>query len=121
MSVLYVDDDRDDADVFCEAVETVYASINCTIFSDAGDVLNEIASRCPDFIFLDYKMPIGNGVEILHKIQNTDCFSRTKIIMYSSFMREREIEECRKLGVHDCLKKSSDFHVLCNSLRTLFS
>jgi CheY-like chemotaxis protein len=121
MSVLYVDDDAEDAEVFCEAIQTVDAGIICTVFTDHVDVLNEIANSCPDFIFLDYKMPKVNGVQILHNIQKTECYGRAKIIMYSSFMREREIEECRKLGAHDCLKKSSDFLGLCDSLRTLLS
>lgn len=51
------------------------------------------------------------------KMQKFECFKRTKIVMYSSFMREQEIEECKSLGVYDCLAKSSDFQQLRDCLK----
>lgn len=119
MSIWYVDDDLDDAEVFCEAVREVAPTILCKVFSKGDDLLSEIGFNCPDFIFLDYRMHKLNGVQIVHKIHKTECFKKTKIVMYSSFMRDQEIEACKKLGVYDCIGKSANFQTLCEYLRSV--
>jgi DNA-binding NarL/FixJ family response regulator len=62
-------------------------------------------------------MPLLDGIDVLKEMRAHDCFHKTKVVMYSTFMDEGHIEECQKLGVHDCLKKSSVFLDLCTVLR----
>lgn len=121
MSIFYVDDDSDDAEIFIDALDEIDSSIKCTIFSDGVKLIDAIASECPHYIFLDYRMPRIDGKQLLDKILNGECFKNTRVVMYSSYMREKEIDECRKLGVFDCLEKSPDFDQLKNDLRKVLS
>jgi len=117
MTILYVDDDSDDAEIFCEAVHEVDPSINCTTFPNGNDIISDMSS--PDFLFLDFRMPILGGQEILRRLKENQSFVNTKIIMYSTVMSDQDMRECRELGVYDCLKKSSGFDDLCNELRKI--
>lgn len=116
MTILYVDDDADDAEIFCEAIHEIDPSINCKTFPNGKDIIASDISN-PDFLFLDFRMPILGGNEILLKVKDNKSFTNTKIIMYSTVMSDQDMHECRQLGVHDCLKKSSGFDELCNELR----
>ncbi|MGC1243690.1 MAG: response regulator [Chryseosolibacter sp.] len=117
MKVLYVDDDADDGEIFQEAIRTIDASINCVIVSTGMEAIQRIAEECPDYIFLDYHMPLMNGVEVLKEIQLHSCSKETRIIMYSTTMNDLTMKECKELGVYDCLEKSTEFLLLCAVLK----
>jgi CheY-like chemotaxis protein len=117
MTVLYVDDDFEDGEIFQEALNTIDATINCVIVSTGEEALQTISRECPDYIFLDYHMPLMDGMDVLKQIKYHPCFSQTRIVMYSTIMDDVTMEECKKLGVHGCLEKSTEFKVLCNVLK----
>jgi CheY-like chemotaxis protein len=117
MTIVYVDDDPDDALIFHDAIKQIDHSIICLFASDGVEAMRVISNQCPDFTFLDFRMPLQDGLELLNEIRQQSCFHRTKVVMYSTWMNDRQVEECRKLGVYDCLKKSSQFLELCSMLR----
>ena len=58
--VLIVDDDEDDRDLFCDAVNIVDPSIGCIMARNGEEALEGLKSRdfhTPDIIFLDLNMP----------------------------------------------------------------
>jgi CheY-like chemotaxis protein len=117
--ILYVDDDLEDAEIFCEAVHFIDSTIEWQIAKSGDEAITKLYQPCPEFIFLDYRMPQKDGKQILEELRGHDCFKNTKVVMYSTFMHETEIEECRKLGAHECMKKSPTFADLCNNLKKL--
>lgn len=117
MTVLYVDDDVEDGEIFQEALNTVDPSINCVIVLSGMEALLTISRECPDYIFLDYHMPLMDGMDVLKQVKLHSCFAKTRIVMYSTIMDDFMMEECKKLGVHGCLEKSTEFKVLCSVLR----
>jgi CheY-like chemotaxis protein len=119
MTIVYVDDDQEDAEIFCEAIKVVDSAITCKVIHEAKKVIEEINLICPDYIFLDFRMPKMDGKDVLLQIKDHDCFKKTKVIMYSTYMFEKDIEDCKNLGVHGCWKKSAEFTSLCNDLRSL--
>jgi hypothetical protein len=40
--------------------------------------------------------------------------------MFSSFMTDLEMKDCRDLGAHDCLSKTCSFENLCELLKAVF-
>jgi CheY-like chemotaxis protein len=112
MRVLYVDDDPEDAEVFCEVIKTIDAAIHCEVCIKHTDVTGYLREICPDYVFLDYRMPIIDGKEILTTLQKHDCFPSMKIIMYSTVMSDLDMAECKKLGAHDCIQKLGNFQEL---------
>ena len=109
MVVLNVDDDKDNLEMFCEAVREVNPAINCLkaiSAKEALDLLNH-ADQLPDYIFLDMNMPLMDGRSCLKKIRRNEKLSEIRVFMLSSSCNRLEIEECRNLGAHFLRKEIS--------------
>lgn len=117
MVIMYVDDDVEDIEIFCEAVKVTDPSIQCLVAENgrkAMDILQ--AELLPDFIFLDINMPVINGKSILTEIRKDNKFENTPVVMYSTTMNPVEIEEYKKLGATHFLIKHNHFQDLCDAL-----
>ena len=63
-SVLIVDDDKDDCQLFTDSIREFDAEINCLVAHDgqlALDMLDKISGSLPSLIFLDLRMPRLGG------------------------------------------------------------
>jgi len=84
MTVLYVDDDEDDLQLFKEAAEEIDSSIICLLANSGHEPLVLLENGAsPDLIFLDITMPEMDGVTCLTKIREMEKFQETKIILMS--------------------------------------
>lgn len=117
MSILYIDDDQEDAEIFCEVLKEIDPAIKCTIATDGKTGLKGLDLPCPNFIFIDYRMPKLNGMEFLEHLSANRCFSVSRIVMYSTFMSDAQIEECKQLGVYECMRKTGDFSAMVSEIR----
>lgn len=71
MLVLFVDDDREDYETFCEALRYCNSKAKCLYSIDgekALSLLNRLTVK-PGYIFLDVNMPKMGGKECLTKIK----------------------------------------------------
>lgn len=118
MTILYIDDDNDDAEIFREALKWIDPEIKCITTSNGRQAFEKL-DPCPDFVFLDYRMPQYSGLDVLKRIAKSSSFSFSRIVMYSSFMSEREIADCSRIGVNNYMRKTEHFHSLVNTIRTL--
>ncbi|HEY0256713.1 MAG TPA: response regulator [Candidatus Methylacidiphilales bacterium] len=59
-----------------------------------------------DLVFLDLKMPVKNGFEVLQWIQNQSLRDLTVVIMSGSWLQE-DIAKSISLGAHAYFKKTS--------------
>lgn len=119
MSILYIDDDHEDAEIFCEILKEIDPAIKCTVATEGNVALKGLDQPCPNFIFIDYRMPKLNGVEFLEHLSANQCFSISKIVMYSTYMSDIQIEECKRLGVYECMRKTGDFNAMVSALRNV--
>ncbi|NUY79480.1 response regulator [Flavobacterium sp. MAH-1] len=106
---LFIDDDADDQEFFCDAALSIDPQIEC-IFADNGieamTKLNDSAFT-PDFIFIDMNMPQMNGRETLSEIRKMDRLNMAAVYMYSTAAAPRITEEIMALGATDFLIKPS--------------
>ena len=117
MVVLYVDDDPEDIEIFIEAVRECDRSIRCLVAQNgkqAMDILH--ADLLPDFVFLDINMPVITGKVLLADIRKNKKFNDIPVIMYSTSMDPREIEEYKKMGANHFLIKHNHFKDLCDAV-----
>jgi CheY-like chemotaxis protein len=115
MTILYIDDDAEDREVFKEAVAIVDPSIICYLANDgqAGlDTLQELISN-PDMIFVDVNMPVKNGKEFLVEIKKLSGFKTVPVILYSTTSHSAEIKSYSSLGAHDFVIKPNTFGQVC--------
>jgi CheY-like chemotaxis protein len=113
MQIFYIDDDADDIEIFAKVISTIDPLIALAAFTSPLSVIASLQTSCPDFIFLDYRMPAMGASKFITLIRDTDCFKRTKVVMFSTFMEQFEMDECVKTGAHKCVQKSGDFNTLC--------
>lgn len=113
--VLLIDDDRDDAELFKEALWEVNSSIAFEHYDDskAGlNVLLEKHSNLPDVIFLDINMPIISGWQCLSEFKKTDHLKHIPVIMFTTSSQDREREIAKELGADGFITKPSEYKAL---------
>jgi CheY-like chemotaxis protein len=118
-SILYVDDDVDDQDIFCEAIRSINPRIVCHLAKDgiqALQLLEELV-LLPDFIFLDLNMPLFNGKEFLIELRRSKKFRDISVVMYSTSTNPKDAADCKKLGAIDFIIKPTTFKEVYDNLQ----
>lgn len=122
MTVLFIDDDQDDIDLFFEALRHVDKSIIALAAHngiEAFKILNADLFSPPDHIFLDINMPLMNGLEFLKRLRAEKRFSGIPVTMYTTSTSNKDIQQCQELGA-DYMVKPSTYSNLLNSLKERF-
>ena len=109
MTILNVDDDFEDIEIFCEAVRDIDPSIVCLVAKSAEEALQILNSdiELPEFIFLDINMPKIDGNVCLREIKKDKRLSRIPVIMYSTHTRSSDLEIYRELNAGFLVKQNS--------------
>jgi CheY-like chemotaxis protein len=119
---LLADDDRDDAEIFSEALTTVNPSIKFHHVEDGQEVFQFLSNskiEKPDVIFLDLNMPAMSGWQCLAKLKNDTALKNIPVIMYSTSSNPREKEIAIELGATGFVTKPTDFKALTKILETI--
>jgi CheY-like chemotaxis protein len=120
MVILFVDDDPEEYELFCEAIKTFQQGTHC-LYAKDGLVAMHLLERLttlPDYIFLDINMPVMDGRECLEEIKADPRLKAIPVIMYSTTANPVEISSFKKLGAQDFVIKPSGFVQLINRLKT---
>jgi CheY-like chemotaxis protein len=112
ITVLCIDDDDDDTEVFREAIGMIDSSCICITVSSATDGLRILETAVPDVIFLDINMPVIGGREALRRIRAIREMSEVPIYMLSTTMDEVELSGFRSIGATGCFTKPKSFQEL---------
>jgi len=103
LQVLIVEDEQ----LLNEAYARVLSAANISLLRayNGKEALDILQSEKPDIILLDLRMPVMNGIEFLQNLQPKEHFPDTKIIVFSNYDDQREIDEAFALGaMHYMLK-----------------
>ncbi len=121
--ILLADDDRDDIEMFCEALEMVNENIICHCAQNgdqAWRMLNDNNEK-PQLIFLDINMPIMNGWECLKLIKKDQNYQDIPVIMISTSSHKNDMETASQLGALGYFVKPNDFNDLKSMLKIITS
>jgi CheY-like chemotaxis protein len=116
-----VDDDRDDREIFEEALMECDPSIDLIFAKDGVEALEILDSGniLPDVIFLDYNMPRMNGMECLKKLKANQRTKQIPTVMYTT-SGDRALEKTLlMLGADHYMQKTVGFKELCVELKRL--
>jgi len=114
-TILFVDDDADDADLFAEALGEIDASINYYSAMDGQDALDKLQHAQigkPDLIFLDINMPGMDGWECLINLKQHEDLKDIPVIMYSTSSAKKDRDTATGLGALGFLSKPTDYGTL---------
>ncbi|MEO6901488.1 MAG: response regulator [Bacteroidia bacterium] len=123
LNVLLADDDRDDKDLFIEAVSEFNKQIKVATVKDGEELMNTLinAIQLPDIIFLDLNMPNKNGEQCLIEIRMNELLKNIPVIIYSTSSSAADIEVTYKNGATLYIKKPSTYNDLKKVTEKFFS
>jgi len=113
--VLLIDDDRDDAELFKEALFEINSSIVFEHYEDskAGlKLLLEKQTDLPDLIFLDINMPIVSGWQCLTEFKKTEHLKHIPVILFTTSSQTKEKEIADELGAEGFITKPNEYKAL---------
>jgi CheY-like chemotaxis protein len=85
--ILLIDDDKDDAELFVDALQEIAIDASFDHYSDGIEALAKLAEPDipqPGVIFLDINMPVIDGWECLRRIKQAARLRDIPIVMYST-------------------------------------
>lgn len=112
LSLLLVDDSEDDAFFFWRTLNK--SGANCSLhYSENGTqalqflqkVMRSDRASLPRVVFLDLKLPVLNGFEVLEWIRGQTFPPEMQIVVLSGSEREDDRERAARLGAADYLVK----------------
>ena len=123
-TILLVDDDVDDQEVFCEVLKEINSSIECITAADCEEVLTILQNNLPglpDYIFLDLNMPKMNGKQCLEALKEHEVFKNIPVIIYSTSSSIRDKNETDDLGAAYFLTKPNSISGLKKEIELAIS
>jgi two-component system response regulator (stage 0 sporulation protein F) len=103
LQVLIVEDEQ----LLNEAYARVLAAANIALLRayNGQEALDILKTDKPDIILLDLRMPVMDGIEFLKRLHPREKLPDTKIIVFSNYDDQHEIDEAFSLGaMHYMLK-----------------
>ena len=119
MLILFVDDDPDDYELFCDALNSFNKKAKCLHAADgqeALDLLNDVLVVLPDYILLDINMPVMGGKECLARIKSNPRLKDSPVVVYSTTTNFGEMDVFKELGALEFIVKPGRFNDLVSVL-----
>lgn len=104
LRILIVDDDEVDRIVFKRILSKINDKIETFEATDGFEALKILKDKNFDCIFLDYRLPKWDGLEVLKNIRKMDV--KTPIVIITGQGDESLVAEILRLGAEDYLPKS---------------
>ena len=117
LTVLYIDDDRNDLALFGMAVDatdfdiwlyTVSSGAQAIEFLEECRLNLETVHALPDVLLLDLRMPAMTGLDLL-RWKQTSPFKSIPVAVFSSALNPDEGQEALQLGADKCIEKPMEF------------
>ncbi len=124
MTVLTVDDDIEDQEIFLEAVRIIDPLTVCLKANDGIEgyalLMESKIYLSLDCIFLDINMPKMTGIELLVLIKNDERLKDIPVYLLSTSCSPNELEKINSLG-GTLLQKQTQFAQTVEMLRSIMN
>lgn len=95
-SILIVEDEPELAEVYQTLLGQ--SGYNITVAHNGESALAAVEEKAPDLILLDLRMPIMGGVEFLENYDVKEEHKGVKVIVFSNYDMQDEIDDAYRLG-----------------------
>jgi CheY-like chemotaxis protein len=122
--LLLADDDKDDRDLFSEALASLDPAIRYEGAEDGQQVLQLLSDNhtdLPAIIFLDINMPVMNGWEVLRKVKSDSRYLHIPVIVYSTASGENVKRVAAELGAVCFVTKPDSFRLVKSMLEVVIA
>ena len=115
MKILLIDDNREITEML-----STYLTLKgheCTVSNDGRNGLTLMLEKKFDAVILDLAMPEYTGFDVIDNLENSMKLKDLKIILLTaSSVKDEDIEQVIKKGVHCCLRKPVKLEILLETL-----
>ena len=121
-TILLVDDDPEDQEIFSMILDQISAKVNFLCSDNGVNALKLLSGETevnPHIIFMDMNMPLMDGMQCLAEMRKSLKLKEVPIYMYSTSAQDSIVAECRRLGANGFLKKVANLSDFENSLKTI--
>ncbi|MEI9922005.1 MAG: response regulator [Bacteroidota bacterium] len=116
---LLADDDRDDREMFVEALAALDPHIVCHGVEDGSEALRVLSTTnsFPNIIFVDINMPVMDGWELLKRLKSDNDYLSIPVVVYSTSSRPKDREIAKDLGAMCFVTKPDNFKLVKGMLK----
>jgi CheY-like chemotaxis protein len=118
--ILLVDDDADELRIFEDALRDVPGEFRCSLALNVERGMQSLRKSHPDFVFLDYNLPVLTGIHMLAEVKNDPAFAEIPFFLYSTTISPDIREAAMSLGAADCIEKPRTTGLLRSILWKVF-
>jgi CheY-like chemotaxis protein len=120
-TVLLIDDDEDDREIFELALKQASEDAICITLQSCKEALQLLSENSirPDHIFLDINMPVMSGRECLVEIGKLDQLKDVPVYMYTTSSRMADRDSFLAMGAREMLNKPLKISDLVDMLKRL--
>jgi len=121
-TILLVDDDPEDQEIFSMILEQITAKVRFLCSDNGVNALKLLTAEqdpFPEIIFMDMNMPLMDGMQCLAEMRKTSRLKEIPIYMYSTSAQDSIVAECKRLGANGFLKKVANLSDFENSLKAI--
>lgn len=103
LTVMIIEDEAVLNDAYAQVLSS--AGISLLRAYNGQEALDILQEETPDIVLLDLRMPVMDGISFLKKLSPKETMPDTKIIVFSNYDDQKEIDEAFSLGaMHYMLK-----------------
>ena len=117
--ILIVDAEKADIEFMLEALNGHKVTNKVKVLEDGSSALDYLFAagkyfgrdirKQPKVIFLDLKLPIIKGVEVLRKIRSNEMTKRIPVVVFTSSNEGHDRIDCYQLGANSYIVKPADY------------
>lgn len=119
--ILLAEDDMDDVDIFQTALDDLGIPYMMRHAKNGELLFVLLKDRVPYLLFLDIHMPCKDGVACITEIRKNRDYDQLPVIMYTSQLSEKIVEETFRSGANLYLAKTNTIQELTSKLRKVFA
>lgn len=85
LRIFYLDDDKDDIELFLEATES-FDNVQVIVYTSGDTMIKnlQLIKRLPNAVFVDLHMPRVSGLEVIREIRVYDRFTDLPIVVLTT-------------------------------------
>jgi CheY-like chemotaxis protein len=123
MTILYVDDDQDDKEIFNEALNTLRKSdLELIMLSTGEEVLKHLGhtNTLPNVLVVDLNL-VGclSGYCVIKALRQNSRYRDLPIVAFTTSRFPDHQNQAIADGATECITKPSNFRLLCKDIETL--
>jgi CheY-like chemotaxis protein len=123
VKVLLAEDDKDDQELFIDALEAADVASEVTTVENGQELLDTLKDKSqsdPDIIFIDVNMPVKGGKKALEEIKGDKDLRDIPAVMISTWDHPADIEDTFEKGADLYVQKPSSFAGFVLVLKKVF-